>query len=55
MGGITFFLFLLETITGVLLMFYYRPTIEYAYNDIIALREHVPPGSCASCTAGART
>ena len=44
MGGITFFLFLLETITGVLLMFYYRPTIEYAYNDIIALREHVPLG-----------
>ncbi|MED5329863.1 MAG: cytochrome b N-terminal domain-containing protein [Planctomycetota bacterium] len=44
MGGITFFLFLLETITGVLLMFYYRPTIEYAYNDIIAMREHVPLG-----------
>ena len=44
MGGITFFLFLLETLTGVLLMFYYRPTIEYAYNDIIALREHVPMG-----------
>ena len=35
---------LVETITGVLLMFYYRPTIEYAYNDIIALREHVPLG-----------
>jgi len=44
MGGITFFLFLLETLTGVLLMFYYRPTIEYAYNDIIAMREHVPLG-----------
>ncbi len=44
MGGITFFLFLLETLTGVLLMFYYRPTIEYAYNDVIALREHVPMG-----------
>jgi len=44
MGGVTFFLFLVETITGVLLMFYYRPTIEYAYNDIIALREHVPLG-----------
>jgi quinol-cytochrome oxidoreductase complex cytochrome b subunit len=44
MGGITFFLFLVETITGVLLMFYYRPTAEYAYQDIIALREHVPMG-----------
>ena len=25
-------------------MFYYRPTAEYAYNDIIALKEHVPLG-----------
>ena len=44
MGGITFFLFLVETITGVLLMFYYRPTVEFAFNDIKALREHVPLG-----------
>src|ERR687898_652527 len=34
-----FFLFLVETITGVLLMFYYRPTLEWAYNDILALRD----------------
>src|SRR5712671_215642 len=39
MGGITFFLFLVETVTGVLLMFYYRPTLEHAYNDILALRD----------------
>jgi len=38
MGGLTFFLFLAETITGVLLMFYYRPVVEYAYGDIINLR-----------------
>src|SRR3989338_9209614 len=44
MGGITFFLFLVETLTGILLMFYYRPVAEYAYNDIVALREHVPLG-----------
>ncbi|MER3417190.1 MAG: cytochrome B6 [Gemmataceae bacterium] len=37
MGGITFFLFLVETVTGVLLMFYYRPTLEHAYNDIVTL------------------
>ncbi len=43
-GGLSFFLFLLETITGLLLMFYYRPTIEYAYVDIIDLREQVPLG-----------
>src|ERR1700674_2839153 len=44
MGGITFFLFLVLTFTGLLLMFYYRPTLEYAYVDIRALREQVPLG-----------
>jgi len=39
MGGVTFFLFMVETVTGVLLMFYYRPTLEWAYNDILALRD----------------
>jgi len=44
MGGLTFFIFLALAVTGVLLMFYYRPTAEYAYNDIIGMREHVPLG-----------
>ena len=44
MGGITFFLFLVETVTGVLLMFYYRPTLEWAYNDMLALRDVVSLG-----------
>ena len=44
MGGTAFFLFLVETITGLLLMFYYRPTVQYAYADIIDLGEHVPLG-----------
>ena len=39
MGGLTFFFFLVETVTGVLLMFYYRPVAEYAYNDMLALRD----------------
>ena len=34
MGGLSFFLFLVLTLTGVLLMFYYRPTTEWAYSDI---------------------
>src|ERR1700741_4401180 len=38
MGGVTFFLFLVETVTGVLLMFYYRPTVDWAYVDIEILR-----------------
>ena len=41
MGGIAAFLFLLETITGVLLMFYYRPTVEWAYRDMLDLRDVV--------------
>ena len=44
MGGLSFFLFLSLTLTGLLLMFYYRPTLEYAYTDIVGLREHVPLG-----------
>src|SRR5437764_3555069 len=44
LGGITFFLFLVLTFTGLLLMFYYRPTLEYAYVDIRDLREQVPLG-----------
>jgi quinol-cytochrome oxidoreductase complex cytochrome b subunit len=44
MGGITAFLFLVETITGVLLMFYYRPTIEWAYRDMLDLRDVVSFG-----------
>ena len=44
MGGVSFFLFLVLTFTGLLLMFYYRPTVEYAFVDIVGLREHVPLG-----------
>ena len=44
MGGLTFFLFLVETVTGILLMFYYRPTLEFAYTDMIDLGEQVPLG-----------
>jgi quinol---cytochrome c reductase cytochrome b subunit, bacillus type len=34
LGGLSFFLFLLLTVTGVLLMFYYRPAVEHAYADM---------------------
>ena len=44
MGGLSFFLFLILTISGILLMFYYRPTVEYAYTDIMDLSEQVPLG-----------
>jgi len=44
MGGLSFFLFMVLTVTGILLMFYYRPTVEYAFVDIVDLREQVPLG-----------
>jgi quinol-cytochrome oxidoreductase complex cytochrome b subunit len=44
MGGITFFLFLVEIVTGLLLMFYYRPVPDYAYPDMKYLRFDVPFG-----------
>ena len=44
MGGMTFYLFLVLTITGVLLMFYYHPTKGQAYRDIIYLMNDVPFG-----------
>ncbi|MBI4248404.1 MAG: cytochrome b N-terminal domain-containing protein [Elusimicrobia bacterium] len=34
LGGISFMLYLILTVTGVLLMFYYRPTVELAYQDM---------------------
>lgn len=44
MGGITFLLFLVTAVTGVLLMFYYRPTAEYAFADMKYLQFDVPFG-----------
>src|ERR1044071_2781865 len=44
LGGLSFFLFLLLTITGVLLMFYYRPSVDQAYTDVKALESAVSFG-----------
>ncbi|HET8910853.1 MAG TPA: selenite/tellurite reduction operon b-type cytochrome ExtP [Ktedonobacteraceae bacterium] len=44
MGGISFFLFLLLTITGVFLMFYYVPEIHTAYQDINQLQSAIAFG-----------
>ena len=43
-GGLTFLLYLVTVVTGVVLMFYYRPTGEYAYHDIKYLDFDVPFG-----------
>ena len=45
MGGISFFLFLLLTITGVFLMFYYIPSTNLAYQNIQQLSSAVSFGN----------
>jgi cytochrome b6 len=44
MGGITLYLFIVLTLTGVLLMFYFHPTKGQAYLDIMYLHNDVPFG-----------
>lgn len=44
LGGISFLLFLILTVTGVLLMFYYRPTVDLAYRDMKDLEYAVTLG-----------
>jgi quinol-cytochrome oxidoreductase complex cytochrome b subunit len=45
LGGLSFFLFILLTITGIFLMFYYTPTVTQAYADAQALSTNVAFGS----------
>ncbi|MCH7973123.1 MAG: cytochrome b N-terminal domain-containing protein [Bacteroidetes bacterium] len=44
MGGITFLLFIILTLTGILLMFYYHPSVDKAYWDVKDLEYQVPFG-----------
>ncbi|MBI2377242.1 MAG: cytochrome b N-terminal domain-containing protein [Deltaproteobacteria bacterium] len=44
MGGLSFLTFLVTVVTGVILMFYYRPTEELAYLDMKNLQHEIPFG-----------
>ena len=56
MGGITFYLFIVLTFTGVLLMFYYHPTKVQAFRDILYLDTTcLSENCCATCIAGRPT
>ena len=44
LGGLSFFLFILLTVTGIFLMFFYRPTAAQAWNDIYTLQTSVAFG-----------
>ena len=45
LGGLSFGLFFVLTVSGILLMFYYRPTVELAYQDIKDLEFVVTTGA----------
>ena len=45
LGGLSFFLFMLLTVTGIFLMFFYRPTSVNAWGDIKTLETAVTFGS----------
>jgi quinol-cytochrome oxidoreductase complex cytochrome b subunit len=44
LGVISLVVFLVLSLTGMLLMFYYTPTVERAYTYILTLQTHVPYG-----------
>jgi quinol-cytochrome oxidoreductase complex cytochrome b subunit len=44
LGGISFFLFLALTVTGVYLMFFYVPSVTRAYDDILTISNSVAFG-----------
>jgi quinol-cytochrome oxidoreductase complex cytochrome b subunit len=44
LGGLSFFLFILLTITGIFLMFFYRPTAAAAWGDIETLQTQIAFG-----------
>ena len=44
LGGLSFFLFLVLTVTGVYLMFFYVPSATLAYTNILEIQTQVPFG-----------
>ncbi len=44
LGGLSFFLFLVLTVTGVYLMFFYIPSVTQAYTNILAIQSEVTFG-----------
>ena len=56
LGGLSFFLFILLTVTGIFLMFFYRPTDRRPGTTSPTCRRRSRSAcSCATCTDGART
>jgi cytochrome b6 len=45
MGGLAFFFFMIQLVTGLLLLFYYQPTVSDAHASVEYITEHVPGGA----------
>ncbi len=45
LGGLTFFTFIVEAVTGVILAFFYVPTPDHAHDSITWLQRSIPFGS----------
>jgi cytochrome b6 len=45
MGGLALFFFLVQVITGLMLLFYYQPTVSDAHASVEYITEHVPAGA----------
>jgi quinol-cytochrome oxidoreductase complex cytochrome b subunit len=43
-GGISLFLFIVQAVTGIMLLMYYRPTIAEAYKSVVFVTNNVPFG-----------
>jgi quinol-cytochrome oxidoreductase complex cytochrome b subunit len=43
-GGITFFCFIIQVVTGILLLMHYRPTAAEAYASVVHITNNVPFG-----------
>ncbi len=44
LGGISFVLYMFQLATGILLLFYYRPTVGEAYRSVVEITNAVPYG-----------
>jgi cytochrome b6 len=44
LGGISFVLYMFQLATGILLLFYYRPTVAEAYQSVVDITNAVPYG-----------
>jgi quinol-cytochrome oxidoreductase complex cytochrome b subunit len=43
-GGITLFLFMVQAVTGIMLLMYYQPTVAEAYKSVVYITNNVPFG-----------